>query len=141
MEDSHEELIKTFKKLERKLKAEIKKLPASIQDSNDAELLKQRIKAYIEKLNEVEKILNEYVETAAKIEKLTGSKNAKEDIANAVVNLRPTEKPEEPKPEQPETEEKEEDDGKTSDEVEQIVVNGKVLGVRRKKNNKNTREM
>ena len=143
MEENEEELIKTFKKLEKKLRSEIKKMPSTIQDSNDTKVLKQRIKSYIEQLNEIKLILDDYERVAEQIEKLASKKNG-EHISKTVVDFRAGETVEilelNKNLEEAENAKKKEEDAETSRD-EQIIVNGKVVGVKKKKSNKSVREM
>ena len=143
MEENEEELVKKFKALEKKLRAEIKKMPSSIQDSNDTKVLKQRIKSYIEQLNAIEVILEEYEGIASKIEKLANGKKSGEKISKTVVDFRPTDTVrilDINKQGDSETE-KEEPKENQDDMIEEIVVNGKVLGVKRKKKSDSSKEM
>ena len=144
MEENQEELLKSFKKLEKKLHAEIKKMPSTIQDSNDTRVLKQRIRSYINQLNEIKKLLEEYESVANKIEKLANSKKNGEEISKAVVDFRPSDntKPQELTTQEETNEIGEKDDRKKeSNQDEEIVVDGKVVGVKKKKINKSYREM
>lgn len=143
MEENEEELVKKFKALEKKLRAEIKKMPSSIQDSNDTKVLKQRIKSYIEQLNAIEVILEEYEGIASKIEKLANGKKSGEKISKTVVDFRPTDTVRilDINKQGDSEKEKEEPKENQDDMIEEIVVNGKVLGVKRKKKSDSSKEM
>lgn len=143
MEKEQEEIIKQFKKVEKKLYSAIKKMPNKIQDSNDDEILKQRIKSYILQINEVKAILDEYEDIALEIEKLTNKKQDGSEISKQVVEFREGKTSEATVSISEESviaEKLENEDKNALNEKEEIVVDGKVVGVKDKKNKKSVRE-
>lgn len=136
-----DEIFKKFDDIEKKLRGAIKKLPSEIQDCEDATVLKKRIKNYIEKVNELKVLLDEYESIAMQIQKISSSKInlANDEIKNLnkvsqkdKVSKPQTEKLEQTKKPKSATENATQDDKEQLDKYEDIIENGKVVGQKKK---------
>lgn len=137
--NADEEIIKSFNRIEKKLWSAIKKLPAEIQDSDDTEVLKKRIKSYIEQVAEIKAMLDEYESIADLVKKIPDKKEGK-DVAKAIVDLRPDGEGLRIKTSTDNHKSKTDDkeSRKKKEEYEDVVIDGKVVG--KKLTKKPTRE-
>lgn len=139
-EINEEELIESFKSVEKQLYSAIKKMPNKIQGSDEIAKLKERIKTYILQINELKNLLDEYENLALSIEKLFTRKKGKEEINKAVVELREGETDLNFDVVHEIINQIEEENTNKKEIQEDIVVDGKVVGVKKKKQSKNARE-
>ncbi len=139
-EVKEEELIKNFKSVEKKLCSAIKKMPNKIQDSNTDEILKLRIKSYILQINELKALLDEYEQIALAIEKISNKKKDGEEINRAVVDLRQEKINTNIKSAVEIIYSLENEEKERLEKYEHLIVEGKVVGVKKKKSNKNIKE-
>lgn len=139
-EINEDEIINSFKRIEKKLYGAIKKMPNKIQDSDEIEKLKERIKAYILQIGELKALLDEYEQIALSIEKLSGKQKGKEEINKTVVDLREDKVKLNFESAHDIINKIEEESLNKKETLEDVVVDGKIVGVKKKKVSKDIKE-
>lgn len=139
-EINEDEIINSFKRIEKKLYGAIKKMPNKIQDSDEIEKLKERIKSYILQIGELKALLDEYEQIALSIEKLSGKQKGKEEINKTVVDLREDKVKLNFESAHDIINKIEEESLNKKETLEDVVVDGKIVGVKKKKVSKDIKE-
>lgn len=83
-----EALIEKFKQLESEIIEKLQSTELSIDFSLNEKDVVKILKNYALKVKKVEKLFDEYEKTAEQIGELTGEEYGKQDVTNAVVDLR-----------------------------------------------------
>lgn len=83
-----EALIEKFKQLESEIIEKLQSTELSIDFSLNEKDVVKILKNYALKVKKVEKLFDEYEKTAEQIGELTGEEYGKQDVTNAVVELR-----------------------------------------------------
>lgn len=82
------ELLEKFKKVEEKFLNELKATELDIDYSADSKVIVSSLKAYIKRVKNIEKILEEYESISNRIERLMDDDAKHQDVTSAVVDMR-----------------------------------------------------
>ena len=82
------DLLDKFKKVEEKFLKELKATELDIDYNADSKIIISNLKAYIKRVKNIEKILEEYESISNKIEQIMGDDVNQQEVTSAVVDLR-----------------------------------------------------